>query len=132
MLHDELLKHLSFVQDELQAIRVEVEGVYSDWTMHNRTLTFNPTSLRSSDAHHIDVRKPDTYDGNRNATVMDNFFFELRHYFDTVDVRDETLKVSITPIFLQDTTQLWWHRKHGKVGKGIYAINTWIDFQCEL
>lgn len=88
MLHDELLKHLSFMQDELQAIRVEVEGVCSDWPMHNRTLTFNSTFLSSSNAHRIDVLKPDSYDGNRNATVMDNFFFELRHYFDIVDVRD--------------------------------------------
>lgn len=88
VLHDELLKHFSFMQDELQAICVEVEGVCSDWPMHNRTLTFNPTSLSSSDAHRIDVLKPDTYDGNRNAIVMDYFFFELRHYFDTIDVRD--------------------------------------------
>lgn len=86
VLHNELLKHLSVLQNEVRSIHVEVEGVCLDWPMHKRTLTFNPTSLSSSDAHIVDVQKPDTYDGTWNATVIDNFLFELGQYFDTVDV----------------------------------------------
>lgn len=91
------------MQDELRVIHIEVEGVYSDWPMHKRTLTINPTSLSSSDAHCVDVLKPDTYDDTRNATMMTKFLFGLGQYFNTLDVQDETSKINVMPIFLQGT-----------------------------
>ncbi|KAH9764135.1 Amino oxidase domain-containing protein [Citrus sinensis] len=75
--HDELLKLLSFVQDELRTVRAEVDKVRSDWAWHKRTLVVSPASANSSDARRIDVPKPDTYDGTRNSTIVDNFLFRL-------------------------------------------------------
>ena len=95
--------------------------------------TFRKSSfLNSSDAHRIDVPKPDTYNGTRNATIVDNFLFGLDQYFDTMGVRDEASKVGTAPIYLRGAAQLWWHRKHDEKGKGICTIDTWADFKQEL
>ena len=105
--HDELLKLHSFVQDELRAVRAEVDEVRSDWAWHKRTLSASPASTNSSDACRINLPKPNTYDGTRNATIADNFLFRLDQYFDAMDVRDEA----------------------SKVGKGICTIDTWANFK---
>ncbi|KAH9763740.1 hypothetical protein KPL70_001270 [Citrus sinensis] len=130
--HDELLKLHSFVQDELRSVRAEVDEVRSDWAWHKRTLSASPASANSSDVRRIDVPKLDTYDGTRNATIVDNFLFGLDHYFDAMGVRDEASKVGTAPTYLRGAAQLWWRRKHGEKGKGICAIDTWADFKQEL
>ena len=75
--HEKLLKLCNFVQEELRAVRTEVEEVYSYWVWHKRTLSASPTSTSTSDARCIDEPKPDTYDDTHNATVMENFLFGL-------------------------------------------------------
>ena len=130
--HDELQKLRSFVQSELRVIRAEVDEVRSNWAWRKRTLTLSPASTSTSDARRIDVPKPNTYDGAHNATVIDNFLFGLEQYFDAMAVRDEASKVGTTLTFLQGAAQLWRRRKHGNMGKGICAVNTWARFQQEL
>ena len=90
------------MQNELRAVRAEVDEVRSDWAWHKRTLMPSPATVpaSSSDAHRIDVPKPDTYDGARNAIVVDNFLFELEQYFDAMGVRDKASKVGTAPTFL--------------------------------
>ena len=122
--HNELLKLHSFVQDELQAAHAEVDEVLSDWAWHKRTLSASPASASTSDAHRINVPKPDTYNGTHNATIVDNFLFGLDQYFDAMSVRGETSKVSTAPTYLRGAAQLWWHRKYGEMGKGICTIDT--------
>ena len=104
--HDELLKLRSFVQDELRAVRAEVDEVRSDWAWHKRTLSASPASANSSDARRINVPRPDTYDGTRNATIVDNFLFGLDQYFDAMGVRDEASKVGTAPTYLRGAAQL--------------------------
>ncbi|KAH9669200.1 hypothetical protein KPL70_021689 [Citrus sinensis] len=132
---------MSAVQDTLDTLEVRVNGlkgkyevdeVCSDWAWHKRTRTPSPASASTSDARWIDVRKPDTYNGARNATIFDNFLFGLEQYMDAMDVRDEASKVGTAPTFLRGATQLCRRRKHGDMGKGICAINTWAEFQREL
>lgn len=88
-----MLKLRSFVQEELRAVRAEVEEVHSDWEWHKRTLSASPRTLSASpaftsmcDARHIDMPKADIYDDMRNATVVDNFLFGLDQYFDDMGV----------------------------------------------
>lgn len=92
----------------------------------------SPASTSTSDARHIDVPKPDTYDGAHNAIVVDNFLFGLEQYFDAMGVCDEASKVGIVLTFLQGAAQLWWRWKHDNMGNGICAVNTWPVFQQEL
>ena len=76
--------------------------------------------------------KPDTYDGTCNATIVDNFLFGLDQYFNAMGVRDEASKVVTVPTYLRGVAQLWWRSKHGEMGKGIWTIDTWADFNQEL
>lgn len=57
-------------------------------------------STTLSGARRIDMPKANTNDGTRNATIIDNFLFELEQYFDVIGVQNKTLKVGIVPIFL--------------------------------
>lgn len=86
VLHDELLKLHSFMQNELHVIHAEVDEVRLDWVWHKHTLSANLALTSSSDACCINVPKPDTYDGACNAIVMDNFLFGLEQYFDSMNV----------------------------------------------
>ena len=70
-----------------------MDEVSLDWAWHKRTLSASPASASTSDVRRIDVPKPDTYDGTRNATIVDNFLFGLDQYFDAMGVRDEASKV---------------------------------------
>lgn len=63
-------------------------------------LSASPAFANLSDAHHINVQKPNTYDGAHNATIIDNFLFRLKQYFDDIGVRDKASKVGIMPTFL--------------------------------
>ena len=127
-----MLKLRSFVQDELRAVCAEVDDVRSDWAWHKCTLFASPASASTSDARRIDMPKPDTYDGTRDATIMDNFLFGFDQFFDAMGVRDEASKVGTTPTYLRGAAQLWWRRKHGVMGKVICTIDTWADFKQEL
>ena len=100
--------------------------------MAQSTLSTSPASANSSDVRRIDVPKPDTYDGTRNVTIVDNFLFGLDQYVDAMGVRDEASKVGTAPTYLRGAAQLWWRRKHGEMGKGICTIDTWADFKQEL
>ncbi|KAH9727005.1 hypothetical protein KPL70_008489 [Citrus sinensis] len=130
--HDELLKLHSFVQDELCVVHAEVEEVHLDWAWHKHTLSTSLASPSTCDARCINVPKPDTYDGTRNTTIMDNFLFGLDQFFDAMGVRDEASKVGTVPTYLRGTAQLWWRHKHGEMGKDICTIDTWADFKQEL
>ena len=81
------------MQEELRVICAEVEEVHSDWIRHKHTLTSSPASISSSGVSHIDVPKLDTYDGACNATVIDNFLFELKQYFNALgdEIKDKTI-----------------------------------------
>lgn len=43
-------------------------------------------STTLSGARRIDMPKANTNDGTRNATIIDNFLFELEQYFDVIGV----------------------------------------------
>lgn len=77
----------------------------------------------------IDLSKPNTYDGAHNAIVVDNFFFGLEQYFDTMSVRDEESKVSLHSY---EAPHNYGAVKHGEIGNGICTINTWTKFQQKL
>ena len=98
--HDKLLKLRNFVQDELHAVHAEVEEVRSDWALHKCTLSANPAFASTSDVRRIDMQKLDTYNGIRNAAIVDNFLFELDQYFDVMGIQDETSKMGTIPTYL--------------------------------
>lgn len=108
---------------------MEVDEVHLDWAWHKCTLSASPASTSLSDACRIDMPKPNTYKSACNATVVDNFIFGLEQYFNVMAVHDKASKVGTVPTFLRGAAQLWWRRKHGEMGKGISAINTWAEFR---
>lgn len=123
----------TFVEHELRAMRAEVDDVRTEWASHKTSPTagFGATSSTST-LSAIQVPKPATYNGTRNAIEVENFLFGLEQYFEAKGARDDATKISNAPTFLRDAAQLWWRRKHGDMGKGINPIRTWEEFKKEL
>ena len=92
--HDKLLKLRSLVQDELRAVCTEVDEVLSGWAWNKRTLSASLASASTSDVCRIDVPKPDTYNGSRNTTIVENFLFGLDQYFDAMCARKLSKELS--------------------------------------
>ncbi|KAK0606869.1 hypothetical protein LWI29_005470 [Acer saccharum] len=123
----------TFVENELRALRTEVEEVRTEWASYKSspTVAYGATSSTST-LSAIQVPKPATYNGTRNAMEVENFLFGLEQYFEAKGARDDATKIANAPTFLRDAAQLWWRRKHGDSGKGINPIQTWEDFKKEL
>ncbi|KAK0594587.1 hypothetical protein LWI29_037966 [Acer saccharum] len=123
----------TFVEHELRALRTEVEEVRTEWASYksNPTVAYGATSSTST-LSAIQVPKPVTYNGTRNAMEVENFLFGLEQYFEAKGARDDATKIANAPTFLRDAAQLWWRCKHGDSGKGINPIHTWEDFKKEL
>ena len=121
----------TFVEHELRAMRAEVDDVRTEWASHKTSPTagFGATSSTST-LSAIQVPKPATYNGTRNAIEVENFLFGLEQYFEAKGARDDATKISNAPTFLRDAAQLWWRRKHGDMG--INPIRTWEEFKKEL
>ncbi|KAK0597588.1 hypothetical protein LWI29_026747 [Acer saccharum] len=73
----------TFVEHELQAVHAEVDDVCTEWDSYKSspTVGFGATSSTST-LSAIQVPKPATYNGTRNAIEVKNFLFGLEQYFE--------------------------------------------------
>ncbi|KAK0570999.1 hypothetical protein LWI29_009608 [Acer saccharum] len=123
----------STIHETQKGLKEDVEEVRTEWVSYKSspTVAYGATSSTST-LSAIQVPKPATYNGTRNAMEVENFLFGLEQYFEAKGARDDATKIANTPTFLRDAAQLWWRRKHGDSGKGINSIHTWEDFKKEL
>lgn len=120
----------SFVESELRALRTEVAEVRTEWDGHKHLA--GSCSTGASPYNAIQVPKPSTYNGTRNATEVENFLFGLEQYFEAKGVMDDATRIGSAPTYLREAAQLWWRRKHSDASKGVCSIRTWHDFKREL
>ncbi|KAK0578590.1 hypothetical protein LWI29_012915 [Acer saccharum] len=82
-LTQELRNLRTFVEHELRAIRAEVDEIRTKWASHRNspTVAYGATSSTST-LSAIQVPKPATCNGTRNAMEVENFLFGLEQYFE--------------------------------------------------
>ncbi|TXG71332.1 hypothetical protein EZV62_006267 [Acer yangbiense] len=90
----------TFVEHELRALRTEVEEVRPEWASYKSspTVAYGATSSTST-LSAIQVPKPATYNGTRNAMEVENFLFGLEQYFEAKGARDDATKIANAPTF---------------------------------
>ncbi|GFZ06587.1 hypothetical protein Acr_18g0007570 [Actinidia rufa] len=83
-------------------------------------------------APRIDVPRPKSFHGARNARELDNFLWNLEQYFDATSIEDDAKKIKTAPLYLADAAMLWWRRRHADIEKGTCIMESWEDFKREI
>lgn len=78
----------------------------------------------------IDVPKPKTFKGTRNAKEIDNFFWRAIFSGILCSVDEDAKKIEVAT--LMDAAMVWWLRRHAEVEHGICTMSTWEEFKSGL
>ena len=90
------------------------------------------STISSSPSSKLDIPRPKSYNGSRNARYWDNFLGSLEQYFEATNRKEEDRKIKTTPPFLTDAAALWWRWRHADMERGTCTIVTWDDFKKEI
>ncbi|CAN1291309.1 hypothetical protein LINPERPRIM_LOCUS21090 [Linum perenne] len=83
-------------------------------------------------ASRVDVLRPKSYGGSRNAKEVENFLWGLEQYFEASGIRDELAKVRTASLYLVYVLMLWWRRREGDIARDTCTIESWGDFKKEI
>ncbi|XP_065854354.1 uncharacterized protein [Euphorbia lathyris] len=107
--------------DELGTIKGELEEV------KKKVDLLAQSGLRTRETAKFKIRVPKPYGGNRDANEVDNFLFDLEHYFVATRVSLDSERLVVVPMYLEGDAKLWWRHK-----AGLGTVNTWYDFKKNL
>ncbi|XP_040948667.1 uncharacterized protein [Gossypium hirsutum] len=125
MVRDEALEALvTAMKEEIAELKGEL--AICKVALGNGMLTSGPKQL------HVDVPKPEKFNGARSAREVDNFLWELEQYFRAMGIEDDATKVNTALIYFTDVALLWWRRRSMDERRGGTGIGTWEEFQGEL
>ena len=88
--------------------------------------------MATHEAPRVEVPKPHTFNGKRDAKELDNFLWHMECYFEAIALMDEATKVHTTTLYLIDNATLWWRRRFVDIEKGTCTIDTWDAFKREI
>lgn len=75
------------------------------------------------------IPEPKSFDGSRDSKVLENFIWDVEHYFKVTNKRDSA-KVDIAALYLSGDAKLWWRSR--QVSDGDTAVTTWDGMKTEL
>ena len=88
--------------------------------------------MATHEAPRVEVPKPHTFTGKRDAKELDNYLWHMERYFEAIALTDEATKVRTATLYLTDNATLWWRRRFMEIEKGLCTIDTWADFKREI
>ena len=88
--------------------------------------------MATHEAPRVEVPKPHTFSGKRDAKELDNFLWHMEHYFKVIALTDESTKVRTATLYLTDNATLWWRRRFADIEKETCIIDTWDAFKREI
>lgn len=128
----ELIKMRQVHEKELNGTLARIEEMHEDLVLCKRALATGAGTSGIVEAKRIEVPKPKSFGGSRNACEVDNFLLGLDQYFGAVGITEDDAKIRTVTLYLTDTDMLWWRRRRGDVKKGECTIITFDDFTKEL
>ncbi|RVW98232.1 Retrovirus-related Pol polyprotein from transposon 17.6 [Vitis vinifera] len=88
--------------------------------------------MATHEAPRVEVPKPHTFSGKRDAKELDNFLWHMERYFEVIALKDEATKVRTATLYLTDNATLWWRRRFADIERGMCTIDTWDAFKREI
>ncbi|KAL4353583.1 hypothetical protein GQ457_06G027510 [Hibiscus cannabinus] len=133
-IRDHLLGELSKLRDSLQKevhnTQAQLEALQADVALCKRAMVTGPGT--TVETRRVEVPRPRTFGGSRNAQEVDNFLYGLDQYLGAVGIVEGALKIQTASLYLTDTAMLWWRRRRNDIEKGTCTISTFDDFKREL
>ncbi|TXG53264.1 hypothetical protein EZV62_022433 [Acer yangbiense] len=117
----------TFVENELRAIREEVEEIHTEWASHRNSPSTSLGATTSTNT--IQVPKPSTYSGNWKAMEVEIFLFGLEQYFEAKGVRDNATRIANAPVFLRESARVELERRNVQdIDTAIAAAESLTDY----
>ena len=88
--------------------------------------------MATHEALRVEVPKPYTFSGKRDAKELDNLLWHMEHYFEAIVLMDEATKVCVATLYLTNNAALWRRWRFANIEKGTYTIDTWDAFKREI
>ncbi|RVW62237.1 hypothetical protein CK203_064477 [Vitis vinifera] len=88
--------------------------------------------MATHEAPRVEVPKPHTFSGKRDAKELDNFLWHMERYFEAIALMDEATKVRTMTLYVTDNATLWWCRRFSDIERGTCTIDTWDAFKREI
>lgn len=87
---------------------------------------------QQSGVERVKLPEPKAFDGSRDSKTLENFIWDLEHYF-KVSKRKDNAKVDIAALYLTGDAKLWWRsRTEGDRAAEKEPITTWDEMKAEL
>ena len=94
--------------------------------------TLSARVMATHEAPRVELPKPHTFNGKRDAKELDNFLWHMERYFKAITLTDEAAKVRSATLYLTDNATLWWSRRFMEIEKGTCTIKTWANFKRKI
>nr|GEU66337.1 hypothetical protein VITISV_008583 [Tanacetum cinerariifolium] len=126
----EITKIQEEFREEVSTLHQTIEDLQADMALCKRSLASGGGN--TNHGLKIDVPKPSSFVGKREARVVDDCLWEMEQYLEGVNMVDDASKFKMATRYLKDTTTLWWRRRYGDIKRGTATINTWAEFVADF
>ena len=109
VLHEEFMKVLNMLaslKSRVEALTKQEEELRQEVAIYKKTLL--AWVMATHEAPRVEVPKPYTFSGKRDAKELDNYLWHMERYFEALALTDEATKVYIATLYLTDSATLWW------------------------
>ena len=129
-MQDKVLSMLASLESRVEVLTKHDEELRHEVAIYKTALSAQV--IATHEAPRVEVPKPHTFSGQRDAKELDNFLWHMERYFEAIALTNEAMKVRIATLYLTDNATLWWHRRFLEIEKGTCTIDTWADFKREI
>ena len=133
VLHEEFMKVLDMLtslESRVEVLTKHEEELRKEGAIYKTTLSARV--MATHEALRVEVPKPHTLTGKRDAKEPDNYLWHVERYFEATTLTDEDTKVHTATFYLADNATLWWRRRFMEIEKRICNIDTWAEFKREI
>ena len=131
--HEEFMKvvgMLSSLESRVEVLTKHEEELRQEVAIYKMALSARV--MTTHEAPRVEMPKPHSFSGNRDAKELDNYLWHMERYFEAIGLNDEATKVRTATLYLLDNATLWWRRKFVEMERGTCTIDTWADFKREI
>ncbi|KAI5652529.1 hypothetical protein M9H77_29716 [Catharanthus roseus] len=108
-LRDEFMAEVARLRDvherEINSLLMQLEEARGDLALCKKAVLAGSTTS-TVEPRRVDIPRPKSFAGTRNAREVDNFLWGLEQYFDAVGILEEGAKIKSAAFYLTDTAML--------------------------
>ena len=125
-----VLDMLASLESRVEVLKKHEEELRQEVAIYKTALLTRV--MATHEAPRVEVPKPHTFIGKRDAKELDNYLWHMERYFEAIALTDEATKVRTATLYLTDNATLWWGRRLMEIEKGTCTIDTWVNFKWEI